>query len=132
MIRGSVEALELIGPMEIGPDMVSLNPTYFSHHGFLHGLIKQLWIQIIADESDPTILRKGCRHLRLFESLERAFGAPSQQETTLDQHPLLVPLSLKLVEELGIQARTYIPLDIFREQTLHFEPFHLINGPGVV
>jgi hypothetical protein len=86
---------------------------------------------MVADESNPAILCRRFRHFQLLDSLDQAFDASSQQEATLNQPPLFL-LSQKSIEELANQTRSYIPLDIFREQTLDFEPFHLINGPGVV
>ncbi len=80
----------------------------------------------MADSSQTTISSKSCKHARLFQTLERVFDAPPQKRPVLTQHSLSVPS----VEDLCAQTKNYIPLDVFRKQTCHSEPFNLVDGRG--
>ncbi|KAF7504699.1 hypothetical protein GJ744_001980 [Endocarpon pusillum] len=81
---------------------------------------------IMANLSQTTIVAKSCKHAQLFQTLERVFDAPSQNIPDRTQGAF----STQSIKDLRTQTENYIPLDIFRKQTCHSEPFCLVDGRG--
>lgn len=67
-----------------------------------------------------------CKQYQLFVVLAHAFTTSSPQATA----GTLASLSPKMIEQLRGQTSNHIPLESFRGQTSHVEPWHLVNGPG--